>query len=281
MQMFITDFKVETIVNEVIVADANNSFRDYSYFHPSEWNKCRRWTVYQYYKQMGYIKADLALPVVNTTLQKIFDNGHYTHDRCKNYLKKTGVLKGWWMCCNFMEHKTPKMFGKEEKTGIFCPTQCECGCKKFEYCEMSFLDPETNWGGSIDAIVDCSKYLEGDLSQSDRLLVIDFKTINHFNFSKLSGPKKEHYTQMQIYFYLSGLKYGKFVYENKNTQVWEEFLVIRDDEWLEVESKKAKELAFIAKTTNSKGQRVLPPRPYTEASDECSECAYSKLCWKQ
>lgn len=281
MATSISEINVEKLVDEVIVARTKQNVRDYSYFHSSEWHKCHRRTVYEYYKSQGHITVDVPLPVVNTGLQKIFDNGHYLHDRCRAYLEGTSSLKGWWVCVNFSKHPDrAKVYGENEKLGIHRPSECECGCKKFGYREVRFLCEETNWGGSVDAIIDCSSYISGVLPVEDTHLIIDFKSINMFQFAKLIGPKPEHYSQMQIYFYLSGLKYGKFVYENKNTQEWTEFLVVRDDEWIAKESYKAKELKYITQTLNAKGQRVLPPRPYAEMADECLECSFSKLCWK-
>jgi len=157
------------------------------------------------------------------------------------------------------------------------------------------------WGGHVDAIIDITKWPNADLGEytpesipdeeklilvafpqeENRFFVVDFKSMNPYSFKDLKQPKPEHLTQMQIYLYLSGLKYGKFIYENKGDQGVKEFLVERDDALLEVKKEEAVMLKHRVTHTNSQGKHVLPPRGYeTRGHTKCLQCKYRGHCWK-
>lgn len=268
------------------VAAVENKERDYTHFHPSEWDNCKRKIAYAYYEAMGFIEIDLAALKVDPRSERIFDNGHSMHDRWRKYMSWTNALLGRWMCLNHTAHKTPKIHGLEEKLGIPKPSICDCGASEFEYVEVGFLDPETLWGGHVDAIIDneiagiTAGYEKIQCSDEERFLVVDFKTMNDYEFRRLEDPKPQHNTQMQIYLYLSGLKYGKFLYENKNNQETKEFLVPRDDRLLEVKKAEALSLKSLVETPNSKGGRSLPKRGYdSKTCWQCRQCKFRADCW--
>lgn len=279
-------------VNKYLVEKAQNNPRDFSYFHASEWDRCHRKIVYEYYEAMGYIQIDGSSLKADPQLERIFDNGTYTHYRWAKYLTATGALMGIWKCVG-----CSKVVGEAEKLGVLKPKECNCGSTSFDYHEVGFRDEETMWGGHVDAIVDVSvldpdslgveKYLAVSMKSFPpekwgNRIVIDFKTMNPFKFRKLEEPLPEHKTQMQIYLYLSGLKYGKFIYEDKAFQGVKEFLVTRDDRMLAVKKQEALHLKHIVTHTNSQGKRVLPPRAYEyRTHEDCKRCKFRGNCWSQ
>ncbi len=102
-----------------------------------------------------------------------------------------------------------------------------------------------------------------------------------FLFKDLKEPKSEHVTQVNIYLYLSGLKTGKLLYEDKGLQSTKEFLVKRDDELIRVKKEEALNLKFQITNRNKQGKRVLPPRAHGSKGDEqCLGCKYRGGCWK-
>jgi hypothetical protein len=273
---------------EKAVAEIESRERDYTHFHPSEWDGCKRKIAYAYYEAKDYITIDRSALKLDPQGQRIFDNGHSMHARWRKYLGWTNALIGRWMCKNWMAHPDkPKIYGVDEKLGVPRPQKCDCGSTRFEYIELGFLDMETMWGGHVDAIIDNevaakqSGYENLACDPDERFVVVDFKTINDFDYGKkLENPKPEHITQMQIYLYLSGLKYGKFLYENKNNQAVKEFLVTRDDKLLEVKKAEALALKVQVMSCNSRGQRTLPKRGFDSKTHyQCMRCKFRGDCW--
>lgn len=273
-------------VDKHLVHLAKNNNRDNSHFHPSSWDGCKRQHAYAYYEAKGYIKSDDSALKISPQLERIFGNGHGMHHRWRSYIESTNALFGIWECKNWMAHETPKMFGTDSKLGCLKPKQCECGSKRFRYHEIGVLDDESMWGGHIDAVVDqqlLSEYLgiKCKIKEDERIILIDFKTINAFEFKALEKPKSEHQTQMQIYLYLTGLTYGKFIYEDKNSQSVKEYLVIADPNVLSVKKSEAIALKKIV-TITVNGKHKLPPRGFAARSNpNCQRCKYRGHCWSE
>lgn len=283
------EINIVDAINRQLYIDAVNAFeskqRDYTYFHPSEFDVCHRQMAYHYYHAKGFISVDSASlkNVIDPIGQRIFDNGHSMHARWRKYLDRSGALRGVW------ESKDKKKYGIGEKLGVLKPNdQCV-------YHEISLFDDETWWGGHLDAILDMDIWRAYQLrlatkghsdkvdapAKTNRLLLIDFKSINPRQFNDLTGPLPKHVTQMQIYLYLTGLQYGRFIYEDKWTQSTKEFLVIRDDNLLAIKKDEALRLKFILNHTDSQGRRVLPQRHYKERTNkECLRCKFRGHCWK-
>lgn len=268
--MSMPKFSVLNAVEEHLIEKARNNDRNFKVFHPSAWDGCHRKIAYEYYEAIGAITLDQSTHKIDPQLERIFDNGHFMHDRWGIYLEKAGILKGKWRCQNWLAHSSPKIYGDNNTTGIPRPDKCECGSDKFKYVELGYFDEETNWSGHVDAIV---------MTDGDDILV-DFKTMNPFQFNSLKAPLPKHLTQMQIYFHLSGLKYGKFIYEDKGSQKVKEFDVERDDDLIAVKKEEAILLKYQVTHLNSKGQRVLPSRRYFSAGQkECLKCKFRGHCW--
>ena len=273
---------------EKAIAEIESKDRDYTHFHPSAWDGCKRRIAYEYYEAKGYITIERKALKIDPQVQRIFGNGHSMHDRWRQYMEWTKSLMGRWMCKNWMVHKeAPKIYGKEKKLGVLRPEQCECGSDRFEYIEVGFLDKEVLWGGHVDGIIDNeiaakeSGYKDAVCEPDERFIVIDFKSINDFGYSKkLESPKSEHITQLQIYLYLSGLKFGKLLYENKNNQGVKEFLVPRDDKLLDVKRAEAIALKDQVEARNSHGSRTLPKRGFdSKTHSQCMRCKFRGDCW--
>lgn len=275
-----SDFNILCAVEANLIKEMLNNNRDYNHFHPSEWDGCHRKIAYHYYEAKGYIKIAQSAIKVDPQLQRIFDNGHWMHDRWRTYIDLLGCGRGRWLCKNFMvHHDKPQIYGSDHRWGAFRPKKCGCGCTQFEYLEIGFRDEETMWEGHVDVILDFSKDRTKE-PEEDELLVVDFKTMNPYEFDKLNKPKKTHLTQMQIYLYLSGLPSGKFLYENKANQSVKEFLVSRDDHFIEVKKSEAIRLKYVIEHTNKDRRHVLPERAYNKKGNpECLRCKFRADCW--
>lgn len=280
-----TKFSIINAIDQWLIQRAQHNDRNYKVFHPSEWDGCHRKIAFSYYESEGLIKLAKTAYKFDPQLERIYDNGHSMHARWGKYFEALNILRGKWLCKNWMKHikpskceqgeyvDDPMIFGEDNTLGVEKPSKCECGSKQFEYVELGFYDEITNWGGHVDAIV--------NIAGLESPIVVDFKTMNPFQFQSLEAPLPRHKTQMQIYLYLTGLKDGKFIYEDKGTQKVKEFDVPRDDGYIAVKVEEAKLLKHRVTHTNSKGQRVLPERAYMSAGHkECLRCKFRGQCWK-
>ena len=284
--------KIEEAINKKIIEEELDSItrkdRDYSHFHASSWDDCKRKTAYQYYEAMGYITIEPACITIDPNLMRIFHNGHYAHDRWKKYLESTGALMGRWRCDDSSHGATSHpVYGKDERFGVLKPERCMCGNANLTYEEVGFLDPHTMWGGHVDAIVDQRilariQGFTGICDPGEELIIVDFKTMNSFAFKQLESPMPNHITQMQIYLYLSGLSNGKFIYENKDNQNIKEFLVRIDQGLLAIKKAEALALKQQVTTVNTRGDHTLPPRGYpSKTSPKCMACKFRGHCWHE
>jgi CRISPR/Cas system-associated exonuclease Cas4 (RecB family) len=231
---------------------------------------------YQYYNekhkfvQKGYEDVDCRV-------ERIFDNGHYSHARWQNYLDKAGILKGVWKCIN---PKCHKIYGDTEKLGIFNPSHkegwsCSCGCNKLEYEEIRVKsEDQYNFDGHCDAVVDLSesRFKKGTIFD---LFVVDFKTIRSEDFFSLTEADPKHVIQVNIYMWILDLKAAVVLYENKDNQEVKEMFVPRDDKLIEKIKKESLELQEVLSCNK------LPPREsgYTRSKSPCRFCEFCKICY--
>lgn len=294
------DINILNIIDRQLVhlahMEIENKERDYTHFHASQWDKCHRQIAYYYYEAKEYIKIKTEATKVDPQLQRVFGNGHSMHDRWRSYFEGTGALVGFWECANWAAHTEPFILPADSKLGGLKPEKClGCASDRFIYREIGFLDQETLWGGHVDAIInipllqkyynrleDVDEKIEGEnATDEETYLIIDFKTINPKQFRDLHSPLPEHVTQLQIYLFLSGLKYGKLLYEDKWTQAVKEYTLIKDDSLLSVKKAEAIELKHVVTHLNSQGKRVLPPRAHkTRSHRDCARCKFRGHCWK-
>ncbi len=272
------DINLEKLINKVLVSKSQNSDRDYTHFHSSEFHACHRKLAYKYYEAISVCSpSEPAAKFIDPQLQRIFDNGHGVHFRLGKNLEQTGILKGQWKCPSCL-----KIFGKKDVLGIHRPKKCDCGGMKFQYQEVGFYDSETMIGGHVDAILDLrgQENIPENASDEESHILIDFKSMRSEAFRRLIGPKDSHFIQIQIYLYLSGLHAGKLLYENKNDQKFREFLVPRDPICIQKIIADGKSLKKIVTSTNTAGQHTLPSRAQKKHNvKECVECAFRSHCW--
>jgi CRISPR/Cas system-associated exonuclease Cas4 (RecB family) len=157
--------------------------------------------------------------------------------------------------------------------------------------ELSIKSEELNISGRSDAIV--KNYMEHKVTQEivtltdpdgkvvyegpeSEILIIELKSINQRGFDwvlKKNEQKEEHELQLQLYMYLTGIKQGIVLYENKNKQELAEFFIKYDPQKVEYIINKIK-------TINKHVEDgTLPPREYVKTDFECRYCDYFDICW--
>lgn len=259
------------------------SNRSYKVFHPSAFGKCLRKMQYQKYVSEGFMEEPPN--PVEPRMIRIWDTGHTTHDRWADYMEDMGVLRGVWKCANPL---CSALFGKQEKIGVFKPTECnECSSSKFNYEEVSIDYPEFNFHGHCDQILDFSNLSEEFTSSKrfksisdlvkylpDSPIVIDMKTIGKNQWSKLDKGAHFYYVvQLTIYLHVLGLDSGIIIYERKDDSETKMFRVSRNEEWWDVIGKQSKlMMSMFEKKT------LPPPRPLSKNDFDCKYCEFSSIC---
>lgn len=249
----------QMVKNNLAEAEKHNPEK----FYPSSAGKCSRAIVYQ---MLGYKQEDFD----GRTLL-IFENGNGMHSRIEEILDHTGLLiapefsfeKPEWRISgrsdaivhNFLPHETSGNIIRLEEPvykidldGNY--VRDENGNKEKEYDKLVYEGPDND------------------------VLIVELKSIGDSGFNYLSkGPKREHVLQLTLYMYLTGIRAGMLLYENKNTQHMKEFYIPYDVET-------AREIVNQVKYVNDfVDRRELPPREYDQTDFQCRYCNYNKYCW--
>lgn len=107
--------------------------------------------------------------------------------------------------------------------------------------------------------------------------VLEIKTINQYEFAKLTGPKFEHRQQAMAYMYVLKIKYGIVLYFDKGTGQFKEYVIVYDPVFV-----KEHVTATIRKHRALLAKKELPPRISEDPSrPPCSYCAFSELCYNK
>jgi len=246
----------EMINNEMNRKSSNND-RDYSYFHPSEFHQCSRLLAYRYV-------GEEAVQNITPQLQRIFDNGHYMHDRYGDYFEKAGILRGYWHC---LHRDCETLIGRDDRYGIKRPDKCpKCSGTSFRYDEVFVEDENLFFKGRVDGILDLP----------DGFFVIDYKSIFSMQYKKLTKPLEKHYIQIMIYIMLLDIKAGFLLYENKDSQQIKIYEVERNEEFID----RVKSRALKLKEMLLNGDMPKRPSSYTKGGKPCKTCPFKKVCWK-
>lgn len=265
--------------------NSKSSSRSYKVFHPSAFGKCLRKMMYQKYVSEGLMEEPVSS--VEPRMVRIFDTGHTMHSRWAKYMEELNVLRGVWKCANPV---CEKVYGQDEKIGIFKPSECtSCGSCKFEYEEITVDSPELNFHGHCDQVVDfsnlCQEFKESSNFKSlgnlceyipNSPIVIDMKTIGKNQWSKLEKGAHFYYVvQLTIYLHILDLDMGIIIYERKDDSETKMFKVTRNDEWWDVIKKQSKLMLNMFEK-----QTLPPPRPLAKDDFDCKYCEFSKTCHK-
>jgi len=222
-------------------------------FYPSSVGQCKRKVVYQ---MMGYPGK----PIPGRNLL-VLDNGTYFHERMERYFEEMGLL--------------------------IAP-------------ELKLVNEELRISGRSDAIIwnflkgnrqppkedpIITLYRPGKDGGPDELvykgpasdvLIVEFKSIksrSYHEYLPKTKPKREHEMQLQLYFYLTGIREGLVYYENKDTQEHKYYHVTYNQQLVD---EIIADIRFILKHVD---EGTLPEREFPPTSFECRYCDYRDICY--
>lgn len=238
-------------------------------FHPSQLAKafCVRKMVYEF---LGApFEGDLKF---NPSLtHRIWHNGHGVHDRIQGYMAALGkftdgkcVLIGRWKCPCGAEYGYKKS-GKKEEGAYWVPRPDKCdSCgrdgRHILYKEAGVNIPHLRVKGKMDGV----------LVWKDEKWIVEIKSMNPYQYANLSAPPDYYIPQTDIYMMASGIHKTIWIFEDKATQNWREFLTHHDPKNI------AKILDLLVKANKAIDSKTLPPKYKDQRS--CRACEYRRIC---
>lgn len=215
-------------------------------FYPSSVGRCKRSVVYQ-------MLGDASKEIAGRNLL-IMENGTYFHERMESSFAEMGIM--------------------------IAP-------------ELALKDPELKISGRSDAIIwnylldpeeeDEEEIVLYDAHDPDKeiyrgpanhILIVEFKSINSSNFDKLPqrNPNPKHMMQLQLYFYLTGIKRGIVYYEDKDTQETKHYTVSYDEKIVD------STIEYIKFCIDHAQREELPPREGNPLDLMCRYCDFRDIC---
>lgn len=110
----------------------------------------------------------------------------------------------------------------------------------------------------------------------NNVLIVEFKSIKSKGYNDYvpkTKPKKEHEMQLQLYFFLTGIKKGMVYYENKDTQEQKYFIVEYNQVLID---SIIEDIQYVIACID-KGE--LPEREFQPTEVKCRYCDFRDICY--
>jgi CRISPR/Cas system-associated exonuclease Cas4 (RecB family) len=225
-------------------------------FYPSSVGQCKRKIAYQ---MMGYPGK----PKQGRNIL-ILDNGTYFHNRMEALFERMGIMIA------------PELKLKDEKLRISGRSDAiiwnfmkqpddVIEDDKVIKLYKPVYDEEGNETGE-------ELVYEGLASD---VLIVEFKSSKEKSYNDYipkTKPDKKHEMQLQLYFYLTGIRAGMVYYENKNTQDQKYYYVTYNPAIIN------DIIADIEFVIHHIDNGTLPEREFQPTSFECRYCDYRDIC---
>lgn len=240
-------------------------------FHPSQLGMAH--CIRKLYNQYHNIPFDTDKKNFTAQTHRIFHNGHAVHDRIQGYLGDIGgysndraLLLGRWICkkCGAKYGYDPDPKVTITFPGITCgllerPTVCACGARgrAFKYNEVTVEHKILKVRGKMDGV----------LKWKDEYWIVEIKSINPFDFNSMTAPKVEYEAQINFYHEMSGINKALWIYEDKGTQRWREYISFADKKLI------ASQLKMLVEVNKYIDAKKVPP-VYSKPEDEKKYCKY-------
>lgn len=215
-------------------------------FYPSSIGRCKRAIVYQ---MLGY-----PTKAVNGKSLMVMENGTAFHNRMEEIFERMGILIA------------PELSLKDEALRI---------SGRSDAIIWNYLledDEEPGEEITLYDVKDKDKIIYQ--GPNNHILIVELKSIKDKNFHKLPKSKadKKHEMQLQLYFYLTGIRRGIVYYENKDSQEPKYYLVKYNQEL--VDQVKA-DIEYVIEMVD---KRELPEKEGNALDIFCRYCDFRNLC---
>jgi CRISPR/Cas system-associated exonuclease Cas4 (RecB family) len=108
------------------------------------------------------------------------------------------------------------------------------------------------------------------------VLIVEFKSIKDKGYNEYipkTKPKKEHEMQLQLYFFLTGIRKGMVYYENKNNQEQKYFVVEYNED---IVNSIIADIKYVIECID-KGE--MPEREFQPVEVKCRYCDFRDICY--
>lgn len=193
-------------------------------------------------------------------------------------LPKAKVIVGEWKCLGCAKHfggptdedrKNPMHFNPEQM--IACPSSCdECGEIEFAYVEQYFKEEKYKVTGHPDGFL--------VVPSMKGLGILEAKSIGERGAKEIKdAPKPEHYIQLHLYMWFTGLQWGNILYWDKGKfglDAFTEHIIERDESTIEAIKN---ELGALQRGLHF---HILPNRIcVTRNAPRAQKCACANICF--
>lgn len=124
--------------------------------------------------------------------------------------------------------------------------------------------------------VPISGYIDAIIQVDGMQFIVEIKSINERGFDarkNMRRPKDDHYKQIQLYMWGTGIHQGIVWYENKNTQAWLPLVVTYNEEYVTPIIERYGRIYAL----HLKGE--IPKRPHRQNTKICQGCDVKDRCW--
>lgn len=212
---------------------------------------------------------------IDVNLQMIFDHGTSIHWGLQNLIMpKTQALYGVWSClaCGTIQGKFGTTF---ETSEIYPrPSTCPCGIESptFLFHELHLKHPDLKIMGHPDGFLKLKGY--------NGYGVVEFKTVGAASATIVKkSPLPGHVVQVQLYMFMTGLKWAKILYWEKakdNLNGLHEYTIEYDQDLID------RVLAELESIREGVRTGKLPDRICkTISCDRARECPMKNQCFDQ
>lgn len=225
-------------------------------FYPSSVGQCKRKIAYQ---MMGYPGK----PKQGRNIL-ILDNGTYFHNRMEALFERMGIMIAPELK---LKHEELRISGRSDAiiwNFMKKPDDVIEGDKVIKLYKPVY-DEEGNETGE-------ELVYEGLASD---VLIVEFKSSKEKSYNDYipkTKPDKKHEMQLQLYFFLTGIRAGLVYYENKNTQDQKYYYVTYNQA---IVDEIVADIKFVIHHIDN---GTLPEREFQPTSFECRYCDYRDIC---
>lgn len=122
-------------------------------------------------------------------------------------------------------------------------------------------------------------YIDGIVEWDGVLWVIEFKTSRNkwFDYRKNSKAPSYHLIQILTYMYVTNIRQGMLIYENKETHQRCAIAIEWDEKYELYIQKLFGWMRLVYRTVVTEGKK--PKRGFSKSSSECKDCPVKAVCW--
>lgn len=231
-------------------------------FYPSSVGRCRRQIAYQMMGMQGKSPSGQNLLVL--------ENGTSFHDRMEKIFEDMGIMIAPELV---LKDKELRISGRSDAIiWNFLKEEDEPEGEIIKLHRQKVVDGVKQYdenGAPIPEVI-----YEGP--QND-VLIVEFKSIKTKGYERLmkTKPKAEHEMQLQLYFYLTGIRKGLVYYEKKDNQEQKYYVVDYNQKIID------RVIGDIKYVIEHLDNDQIPEREYQPTDFPCRYCDFRDICYQQ